>query len=350
MADPVFSLSGMQQSTDWNVDPKTQTVAGQLNSVIASDSPIMQQARARAMQTMNSRGLSNTSMAVGAADSAVYDKALQIATPDAATFADAAKTNAGTKNQFNLQNNAITAQTNAQNWGAAQDFGRQTQRDATLQGYNMQTLTAQQQNELARMNTQQGFNMQTLTAQQQNELSRMAASQGYNMQTLTAQQANDLQKMQLSQQNNLQTLSTQYGFDMAKMDKQAATTLGQMAVEQQNALAKLAANQGYTLEQLAKQSGYDIEKMKVQAAAAMDVADIEAVYKNITQGSQSATAVLNKMQDSLNALAANKDITDATKRSAMEADIKANAAEALNLIGAMATDLDLSSYISSIGL
>lgn len=328
MADPVFSLSGMQQSTDWNVDPKTQTVAGQLNSVIASDSPIMQQARARAMQTMNSRGLSNTSVAVGAADSAVYDKALQIATPDAATFADAAKTNAGTKNQFNLQNNAITAQTNAQNWGATQDFGRQTQRDATLQGYNQSNMNLTQANDLAKMGAQQGYNMQTLSAQQQN----------------------DLQKMQLSQQNNLQTLSTQYGFDMTKMDKQAATTLGQMAIEQQNALAKLAANQGYTLEQLAKQSGYDIEKMKVQAAAAMDVADIEAVYKNVTTGSQSATSVLNKMQDSLNALAANKDITDATKRSAMEADIKANAAEALNLIGAMATDLDLSSYISSIGL
>jgi len=280
----IFNLGNMAQSTDWTVDPKTQTVAGQLNSVIASDSPIMQQARARAVQTMNSRGLSNSSMAVGAADSAVYDQALKIATPDAATFADAAKTNAGVKNTFNLQNNSLTGQTNAQNWGAQQDFGRQTARDAT----------------------QQGFTQANMKLAQTNDLDKLKVNQGYTQSNINLNQTNDL--------------------------------------------AKLKANQGYTLDQLAAQSGYDIKKLGVQAEAAKDVADIEATYKNITQGSQSATQILNKMQDSLNVLMANKDITDATKRDAMAADIKANAAEALNLVGAMATDLDLSSYIDSIGL
>ena len=51
MAAPVFNLGNMQGSTDWTVDPKTQTVAGQLESVIKSDSPLMQQARARALDS-----------------------------------------------------------------------------------------------------------------------------------------------------------------------------------------------------------------------------------------------------------------------------------------------------------
>ncbi len=189
---PSFNLSSVATTPKWEVDPKTQTVAGQLESVIAADSPLMQQARSRAQQAMNSRGLMNSSLAQSAADSAMYDTALKIAQPDANTYATAA-------------------------------------RDAT-------------------------------------------------------------------------------------------------------------------------QFGYDTAKLGLQTQAARDVADIEAQYKNLTQGSASATSVLNKMQDSLNALMANKDITDQTKRDALAADIKKNAADSLNLIGAIAGDVDLSQYISDIGL
>jgi hypothetical protein len=200
---PGFNLAAMQKPTDWAVDPKTQTVSGQLESVIAADSPLMQQARSRALQTMNSRGLANSSMAVGAADAAMYDAAMPIATANAATYANAAKSNTDTANTF----------TQAQN---------------------------------------------------------------------------------------------SYNFDMGKLT--------------------------------------------AQTKAATDVAGIEAQYKNLTQGSASATSIVNKMQDSLNALMANKDITDQTKRDALAADIKANASESLNLIGALAGDVDLSSYISQVGL
>jgi hypothetical protein len=86
----------------------------------------------------------------------------------------------------------------------------------------------------------------------------------------------------------------------------------------------------------------------LQTGAAQNVADIEAQYKDLTQGSASATSIMNKMQDSLNALGANKDITDATKRTAMEQDIRKNAQDSLNMIGAFAGDTDLHSAISGI--
>ena len=135
------------------------------------------------------------------------------------------------------------------------------------------------------------------------------------------------------------------------MDKQAATTLAQMGVEQQNTLAKMAAQQGMTLDQMAAQSGYDINKLKVQTAAAMDVAQIEASYKNLTQGSAAATSIMGKMQGSLDALMANTNLQGEANRAVrdqMAADIKANAVDALNLVGALAGNVDLTNYINQV--
>lgn len=93
--------SGTSGQGVWNVDPN-QTVASQFASLTDPNSALMQQARARAMQGMNSRGLINSTMAQTAADSAMYDAAIPIAKQDAATYADAAKTNAGFTQQWNI--------------------------------------------------------------------------------------------------------------------------------------------------------------------------------------------------------------------------------------------------------
>src|SRR5207253_52909 len=53
-------------STHWNVDPN-QTVQSQVNGIISSEIPLMQRAETKALQSMNQRGLTNSSMAVGAA-------------------------------------------------------------------------------------------------------------------------------------------------------------------------------------------------------------------------------------------------------------------------------------------
>jgi len=95
-----FSSAGV---APWTVD-RNQTVQGQAYDVIDKDSPLMQQARARAMQQMNERGLVNSSFAVQAGQDAVMDRALQIATPDAATYANSAQFNANATNTANMFN------------------------------------------------------------------------------------------------------------------------------------------------------------------------------------------------------------------------------------------------------
>lgn len=87
----------------WDVKPN-QTVQSQVKDIIADNSPLMQQAETRSLQKANSRGLLNSSMAVGAGQSALYDAATPIAMQDAATFAKAAEFGAGAQQQTTIAN------------------------------------------------------------------------------------------------------------------------------------------------------------------------------------------------------------------------------------------------------
>lgn len=94
-----------QSNTTWTapvqrtVDSAKETVQGQMSGLMAADSPYMTQARTRAAQAANARGLLNSSMAVGAGEQAAYDAALPIAQADAQIYGNAANLNTQTTNQ-----------------------------------------------------------------------------------------------------------------------------------------------------------------------------------------------------------------------------------------------------------
>ena len=66
-----------------------ETVRGQVEGILSEGSPLLTRARTQAQEVANQRGLLNTSMAVQAGETAVIDKALDIARPDAQTYANA---------------------------------------------------------------------------------------------------------------------------------------------------------------------------------------------------------------------------------------------------------------------
>lgn len=108
-----------KEATSVGYDPsaftvdRNQTVAGQLDDLIDQDSAYMQQASRRAAQAMNDRGLLNSSIAIGAGQTAAIESALPIATTDAGTF-----------------NQAMTNTVNAQN--AAKNFEAASKNTAAL--------------------------------------------------------------------------------------------------------------------------------------------------------------------------------------------------------------------------
>jgi hypothetical protein len=81
---------------------ENQLVSEQLNDLLRSDSPYVQQARSRAANQAASRGLLNSSMAAGSGEAAAIAAGLPIATADANTYAQTAADNMNAENAFLL--------------------------------------------------------------------------------------------------------------------------------------------------------------------------------------------------------------------------------------------------------
>lgn len=145
--------------TPWNVTAD-QTVEGRINNLVDPNSPIIQQAMARAAQASNSRGLLNSSIAATAGQSAAFDAAIPIATADAATAAKAAGYNADEQNQFDVQNagygnSAGQFNASANNQAASQNSAQGSQ--MAIAQFNagaqkaLQTLSGEQQTAQAKI-------------------------------------------------------------------------------------------------------------------------------------------------------------------------------------------------------
>jgi hypothetical protein len=101
---PAIEPPAAAAPTAYEVDPATQTVAGQLEGLLADDSVYIQRAEAGAAATAASRGLLNSSIAAGAGQAAAIDAALPIAQQDAQTYFAQANLNQNADNNFELFN------------------------------------------------------------------------------------------------------------------------------------------------------------------------------------------------------------------------------------------------------
>ena len=185
------------------------TVAGQLNNTLDANSPLLQKAQSDAAQTANSRGLLNSSMAAGAGTSALLDKALQIATPDAQTNAQFALTNAQSQNATNTFN---AGQANA---AAA--------------------TAAQAQNAASAQNAQLATSVSQTNTQAQNQARQFDASQ--NLQAQTTNQGVALNAATTKFQAGLQT-ALQNATEADKINVQKMVSSTQTAIEQVDAQYK----------------------------------------------------------------------------------------------------------------
>ena len=96
-------------------------VEKRLNGLLAANSPLIQQARAKAAQAANSRGLLNSALAAGMGEEAAISQALPIATTDANTFFRQAVANQ------EAQNAASIAAANAANQASIAKAGYEAQ-------------------------------------------------------------------------------------------------------------------------------------------------------------------------------------------------------------------------------
>ena len=319
-------------------DPSTwvttadQTVAGQLPGIMDPNNPLMQRARTNARVSANSRGLLNSTIAESGADAAMNDIALQIANADAAQGSKVANFNASTQNQFTMADKS--------------------------QGFD-----------LAKMDRQAAITLNQMSAEQQNTIARMAKQQGYDLDKMTAAQINDLARLDKTQNFTDKMADKAQVFDLAKMDRAASITLGQMTAEQQNVVARLAVQQGYNLDTISanqvndlgklaatvaaqdKQAetkyGYDRGLVEIQKASNLEIAGIDARYRQQIQGSASATSIMNQLPLLIAKVMDNKDTTTEAKQAQINYYVATSTA-ALKLAGQFAGDIDLGGALDGI--
>lgn len=251
--------AGQAASTNWNVT-SPQTVQNQLQGIIASNSPLMQQAQTGALQQMNQRGLTNSSMAIGAAQDAVIRQALPIAQQDAQTYSRSGEFNANVANQM--------AQFNTGAENTARQFGAGASNQASLANQAAQNTAAQ-------------F---TAGASNQASLANQAA-------------ANQAAQFSASAAN---TASQQYAQSLN------ATVNKMMDQSMQIALANADANT-------------KVELQNIDATTRRDLAATEAAYKNQMQASASANEIFQQVSKNISDLMANPDLEVDAKQSAINA-------------------------------
>ena len=113
------------------VDPSTMMSAEHLNKITSQDSANMRRASQQGMLSAASRGLQNSSIAAGAAQGAMVDRATPLAQQDAATYYSNMRANVDASNRAREVSAQLKAQAELQNAAIAGQFGMQAAEMAT---------------------------------------------------------------------------------------------------------------------------------------------------------------------------------------------------------------------------
>ena len=184
------------------------SVVDTLSNITDTNSPVMQRAQNRGLELANSRGLLNSSLAVGAAQNAVYDQAIPLAQADASLRSQNAQFNANSTNQANqftagAMNNASLSNQSARNQSLQYNAGAQNQANLSNQqaiNQALQTNTANSQQ--AALSNQQSIN--SFVNLQMDQALKTALSSADNQTKV------DLQNIDAATRTNLANIEANY--------------------------------------------------------------------------------------------------------------------------------------------
>lgn len=236
-----------------------QTVQGQVSDIIDADSPLMQQARRRADEASNARGMLNSSLGIGAAHGAVLDAAMPIATQDASTY-------------FQANQKTVDAQNAALNFGAAAE------------------------NQASLANAQLGTDVSKTNAGMLSEAAARS-SDAANQSSLAKFDADT--RLQLAQKD------INARMDLASIDRATQLQIKQMDLATQTNLAQMENQYRQLL-----QANQNLSSMYQQTVAAIGNISIQP---NLTKEAKDA-AIATQLNSLREALAATADISNRTNQ------------------------------------
>lgn len=296
------------------------TVQGQLKEILASGSPLLEEAEANARQAMAGRGLINSSIALSAGRKALYDVALPIAGADAATWDRAATNTTATENQvrqFNAANETDVSKTNAGQTNAALSQAAQASNQVALteqQGKIQKDLTTLQgdvQKELERIRGDI-----TLSVADKDAAARQQIA---NLQAATSQQVAQLQaNTSLTEQQRAIEANRLLTEQQGVINKELERIRGDisMSLAEKDAATRLLMSQGNNetakAVQLLQNAGA-LQNIQANGAVSADLANIDGRWKALIQNSAGAAQIWSNGLQFMNNVVMNPDINPEQK-------------------------------------
>lgn len=272
------------EAKQYDVTPE-MTVAGQIKNIIASGSPLMQQAETNAKNVMNQRGLINSSQAIGAAQDSVYKAATPIAVADAAAYQKAASENTAAGNK------ALEFNAGAEN---AAEIAK-LQADTTLSAQDMQNKTS-----VLVADTQ--AKLQTYLGQLQSNTS------------LTAQQmASEAQKA-INAANNV---SAQL---IARIQSDTSLSIEQMQNQSAQVIAAMNNENARVVQDMVNKAALD--NIKANGVINTEIQRMTDANKTLLQTSASASQIYTQMLTSMSNIMTNKDLSAEQKQTALNNNVQ----------------------------
>lgn len=274
-----------------------QTVQGQLKGIIDTNSPLQQQAAARATQQASARGLANSSMAVEAGQAAVIGSALPIAQQDASTYGRQALQNQADTNrnaEFNAGESNVQDRFNA---GEANTTAKFNAGETNV----VSKFNADQGNTVGQANTAQANEAARINMAQQNDLIKANLDVASKTSLTNLEAAN---KAVLQTSDSAKAIQSQLMMELSRIQNNKdldaparQTAIDQLIATSQNSLSLISAVAGLNLDAVIGNIGQGVEsgltpeqRAAAQAtrdqAAAAERERLEQETANITAGNR----------------------------------------------------------------
>lgn len=296
--------------------PENDSVSERIAAITAQDSPLMEQARTSGLKLANSRGLLNSTMAIGAAQDSTYRAATPIASQEAAQAAGRNAQRLGLTTEIERMRAAAGWDKEAR----AENFGYQTQLQQDQFDARMNELKQSQAADVQRLqmqiNSAEGMQKTQLQAQMDQlvrgnelELVRMGAAFEFNKAMAAVQNgyAVDMAKLNASLQSALQAQG-----NTEQIQRMMVDFGNQMKLNQQQNAAAIA--------QIKAQGDVEMKKLGAQIEATMKELTLQLNNQNALAAAQSATQLFGYESQIRAALMNNPNIP-AAERAALEAAI-----------------------------
>ena len=301
---PQVTAPALQAPTMGSVSSDA-TVAGQMDKILSSNSPLLQRAKTRAAQAANSRGLLNSSMGVQAGEEAVLTTAMPMAQQDASTYANQGLVNQGAQNQFSTAANkyntdsAMSQQQFGQNFQLSdQQYGQQTgtgaYRGQGLIGANLQSQLALQkgQQDFSASEAALGRTQQTALQEGQQGFASGEAALGRTQQTALQEGQQDFASgesaLGRTQQTALQEGQQDFASGESELDRTQQVTL--MRDAHKNAVSTAKTQQEYEQANLTLKNGLQEELLELGQDNDLELAKMNS---DLATGKMSAEVYAN---------------------------------------------------------